>query len=184
MDFSQWLSPEYLLFYVCGAICVVTASMLLISRNTVYCVLALVTNFCSLALVYYALSAPLVAAIQVIVYAGAIMVLFLFVIMFLDLKSLAGEEKTAHSAFRRLAVILGMALFVELILIIVPGFLESSSGVVNPTAEALSKANYGQIAAFSKEMFVDYMWPFELVGVLLMVALLGVVVLARRGEDK
>lgn len=184
MDFSQWLTPEYLLFYVCGAICVVTASMLLISRNTVYCVLALVTNFCSLALVYYALSAPLVAAIQVIVYAGAIMVLFLFVIMFLDLKGMAGKEKASQSAFRRLAAILGMALFVEMVLIITPGFLKINSGIENPSAEALARANYGQIASFSKELFVDYMWPFELVGVLLMVALLGVVVLAKRGEDK
>jgi len=173
-----------ILFYLFGAI-TVTASLLVIAqRNPIYSVLLLIASFGALSGLYVTLDAPFVAVIQIIVYAGAIMVLFLFVVMLLN----APQEQTAEDLDRRSAssvpvVTPGVKVFGTLL----------SLGLVGELVWALSRrsvgGNFGEgsvssVAAIGRTLFSDYAFPFEVTSVLILVALVGAVLLARRGTPE
>jgi NADH-quinone oxidoreductase subunit J len=157
----------------------VLASLLVIAqRNPIYSVLLLVASFGALSGLYVLLDAPFVAAIQIIIYAGAIMVLFLFVVMLLN----APQEETeydakAHPRLRpgpmRFGAVLAAAFALEL-----AWALTRSRGVGGFTAggPAISVADIG------RTLFTEYAFPFEVTSVLILVAMVGAVVLARRGD--
>jgi NADH-quinone oxidoreductase subunit J len=164
------------LFYLFGAIAVIASLLVIAQRNPIHSVLLLIASFGALSGLYVLLDAPFVAVIQIIVYAGAIMVLFLFVVMLLN----APHEQTehdlrAHPLFRpgpmRFGALLAIAFLVELGWALTRG--ERGAGEFG-NAAVTDVAHLGQV------LFTDYAFPFEVTSVLILVAMVGAVVLARR----
>lgn len=166
---------ELVLFIVLGAIAIAAAVGVIIARKAIYSALSLLVNFCSLAGLYLLLNAQFLAAVQVIAYAGAIVVLFLFATMLLG-----GGEETANlkSQISRnyLAIALTAVLFVEVGYVVVSGTLTGTHG--SDTPEAI--AGVGNVQAIGKLLFTDYLLPFELAAVLLLIGIVGAVVLAKK----
>jgi NADH-quinone oxidoreductase subunit J len=163
-----------LLFYLlaCGA--VVSALGMVTARNVVHAVMFMVVNFSLTGLLYLALHAPFIAVVQVAVYAGAIMVLFLFVVMILgDAEASLGEPIRGQRG-------VGLVLIAVLGVLLV---LASAKGVpaVAVRGAAVVPAAFGSPAAVGAALFRDHLLPFEVVGVLLLVAMVGVIVIAGRG---
>ncbi len=158
------------LFYIFAALTVLAAISVVAQRTPVYSALSLIVVLCALAAVYLLLDAEFIAVIQVIVYAGAIMVLFVFVIMLLN----AGRE--APSQRSRIARWLGpplvVAFLAELLLAIWRQFPAASS---HPAAFLDAGP-----AAIGHLLFTNYVLPFEVTSILILVAILGAVVLAKK----
>ena len=159
-----------ILFYIFAAIAVLAALNVVMQRTPVYSALSLIVVLCALAGVYLLLEAEFLAVIQVIVYAGAIMVLFVFVIMLLN----AGHESPSHRS--HLAKWLGApligAFMGEMLMVIWDQF---------PPAAATAPASlYGTPAAIGNLLFRNYALPFEVTSILILVAVLGAVVLAKK----
>lgn len=170
---------DIVLFYVFGAIAVIASLLVVGQRSPIYSVLLLIGSFAALAGLYVLLDAPFVAAIQIIIYAGAIMVVFLFVVMLLNAKQ---EERlrrriVAHGP-HRLGALLGVALLVEL-----AWSLWRASGAhevqaaVGDTGNAQAISSVRQIGHV---LFVDYGFAFEVSSILILIAMVGAVVLAKR----
>lgn len=160
------------LLILLGAVSIASALGLLLSRNAIYAALFLVLNFGVGAVLYIMLNAPFIAVIQVTVYAGAIMVLFVFVIMLLGAERLSGGETTPGFAYQRpLSIILGMVLMV-----LAAYVLFTRAGVPAATSTALVDSSP---TAIGIQLFTTYSFPFEVVSVLLLVAMIGAVVLTR-----
>jgi len=159
-------------FYLFAAISVAASLLVIAQRNPIHSVLLLIASFGALSGLYVLLDAPFVAVIQIIVYAGAIMVLFLFVIMLLNLSDDGAEARhRGRVVFRLGAWIGGGVLAVEL----------SAFFLRVPFPEpATPPAGYGGAEAVATALFVDYLLPFELTSILLLVAVVGAVVLAQR----
>jgi len=158
-----------LIFYSLAAISIAGAIMVVTRKNAVAAALYLVVVMCALAGLFAQLGSLFVAALQVIVYAGAVMVLFLFVIMLLNLKR--DEFGFDSRIFQRvLAFILGALLIAQLILV-VAHFRPFQPG--QPIDPAM-----GNAAAMSKKLFMQYLYPFEIASILLLAAIIGAVVMA------
>ena len=164
------------LFIIFGALALGGALNLLFQRHPINSALSLVVVMMSLAVLYWSLGAEFLAAAQVIVYSGAIMVLFIFVIMLLN----AGEEERTHGS--RAASIVGFPGAAAIFCLLSFVFLSER--------DALGKANVGgdlgngldNIAAVSSMLFTRQLLPFEVTSVLILVAILGAVVLARKEQ--
>jgi NADH-quinone oxidoreductase subunit J len=130
---------------------------------------------------YVLLQAEFVAAIQVIVYAGAIMVLFLFVIMLLRVDR-AEELLSKHRTQRVVGVLLGIALLVGIGVTVMVDLLPGKAG--EKSIETLNTLAGGNTQALAEKLFTDYLLPFEFTSVLLLAAIVGAVILAKRKEDK
>ena len=159
-----------LAFAVIAGIALASALGLVLKRNPIHGALFLVVNLGSVAALYLMMGAEFLAAAQVIVYAGAIMVLFVFAIMVL----IPGREETApdpRRRYRMAAVPVGAALLVELVLVFAA---QRSTPPAPPPPPA------GGVEAIGRLLFTDYLFPFELTSVLLLAAMVGVLVLARR----
>ena len=166
---------EMALFYVFAAISVLASLLVIAQRNPIYSVLLLIASFGALSGLYVLLDAPFVAVIQIIVYTGAIMVLFLFVVMLLN----APHEETVYDEQthplmrpgpRRFGTLLAAVLIVELVLALTK---RGESGV-SPGGAVISVNTIGQL------LFTEYAFAFEVTSVLILVAMVGAVVLARR----
>jgi NADH-quinone oxidoreductase subunit J len=156
-------------FVIVAALAVASALALILKRNPIHGALFLVVNLACVAVLYLSLGAEFLAAAQIIVYAGAIMVLFVFAIMVL----IPGKEETGpdpRRPVRVLALPVGALLFVQLALILRP----RGAGPTGMPAPGGSAESLGQL------LFTDYLFPFELTSVLLLAAMVGVLVLARR----
>jgi len=159
----------YAAFFIVALIATGSALGLILRTNAIHGALFLVVNLGSIAALYLMLGAEFLAAAQVIVYAGAIMVLFVFAIMVL----IPGKEETGpdpRRAARLLALPVGALLLLLLVFVIV-GRLRGA-----PTAGGPS----GSVAALGRLLFTSYLFPFELTSVLLLAAMVGVLLLARR----
>jgi NADH-quinone oxidoreductase subunit J len=161
-------------FYLFGAIAVITSLLVIAQHNPMHSVLLLIASFGALSGLYVLLDAPFVAVIQIIVYAGAIMVLFLFVVMLLN----EPKEDTEEARLRgrvapgvsKAGVLLALALIGEL-----AWALTRSTGSGSfPGGEPTS------VAAIGRLLFVEYSFAFEVTSVLILVAMVGAIVLARR----
>jgi len=158
------------LFYIFAALAVLAAISVVAQRTPIFSALSLIVVLCSLAVVYLLLGAEFIAFIQVIVYAGAIMVLFVFVIMLLN----AGREVPTHRSrmARWLGPPLAAAFLVEIVFAIRQQF---PAGVMHPAPSL----NAGP-AAIGHLLFKNYVLPFEVTSILVLVAILGAVVLAKK----
>jgi len=164
-----------LLFAILATVAIVAALGVVLNRNPLHSALFLVVNFFSLAVMYLMLNAEFLAVVQVIVYAGAIMVLFLFVIMLLNVR---GEEHL-HDRLRKqkpLAVLFSLALLLETVLVLRSNFITGVPGEFPP--ERVNEI--GQVQAIGGVLFTDYLFPFEVTSVLLLVAIVGAIYLAKR----
>lgn len=165
--------PE--LFFAYFAVAIVGASILAITRkNPVYAVLWTLILFIHIAGLYLFLNAEFLAAIQIIIYAGAVLVLFLFVIMLLNLK-IEELEKRFHKQWQ-LSLIAGMVFLIFSVLIL------SQIAVLPPPGSYSVKTiqSEGNIMTVGKVLYTEYLLPFEIASVILLVAILGAVVLAKR----
>jgi NADH-quinone oxidoreductase subunit J len=178
-------------FYIFAAIAVVSAALCILQRNPVSAALWLVTTMFSLAAIFVLLNAQFIAAIQVLVYAGAVMVLFLFVIMLLNLGH-AQSDIRGPSAVATTLVIVGL-LAVELIALLQytprklaaelsqwPTFTDPGTVFVAGQMLQEESAARGVVGAVAAPLFQVYLIPFEITSVLLLVAIIGAVVLAKR----
>ena len=170
------------LFYVFGALAVGTSLLVIGQRNPIYSVLLLIASFGALSGLYILLDSPFAAVTQIIVYAGAIMVLFLFTVMLLNVpREDAAEWDRSHPLNRPGAMRFG-AVLAGLLL------LELSWAVWHVSTRqpmALSETSPGSVAsvaAIGRSIFTDYAFPFEATSVLILVAMVGAVILARRGQ--
>jgi NADH-quinone oxidoreductase subunit J len=162
---------ESIVFYIVSALAIGAALAMVASRNAVHAALFMVGNFALVAVLYLLLRASFIATIQVIVYAGAIMVLFLFVIMMLNV-SQAERPQDRLFGLDSLAPLLAFGLLAVLVFVV--------SGVLPPAATADSGLVFADIQDIGGLLFTRYLYPFEITSVLLLVAMIGAVVLARR----
>ena len=168
-------SVELIVFFLLALTAIGTGLGMLVSRHAVYAALFLVLNFATVAVMYLLLDAPFVALSQVTVYAGAIMVLFLFVIMLLGVEQLAGEFR-----WRDLlpAILLGLVLLGETVYLLFQK-ITLTTGLDSVSGEALADP-----AVVSKLLFTDYLLPFEVTSILLLVAMVGAIVLTKQEKKK
>jgi len=166
---------EPYLFYVMAVASVMAAIYLIFERNPVFSALYLVFTFLNIAVLYILLEAQFIAAVQVIVYTGAIMVLFLFVIMLLRLSK--KEELRDALPFQRIpAVIMGIVLLVVMGLVIKTKLFQGEKGEY--TSAKVESIGHTQL--IGKLLFTDYLLPFEMTSILLFVAIIGAIILAKR----
>ena len=161
------------LFILFAGMAVGCAISMVAQRNPLYGAISLIGVFISLACLYVTLAAPFIAAVQVIVYAGAIMVLVVFVIMLLNVE----EEERQPLRMRSLipiAVGLAAVLFAEAVFIIF--FVQAS-----PATPTRNVSDVGLTSSIGAGLFTGYLLPFEITSILLLMAIVGAITLARRG---
>jgi len=170
---------ETILFYLLAALAIGTSALVIGQRNPMHSIMLLIASFGALAGLYIQLDAPFAAVAQIIVYAGAIMVLFLFVVMLLNApEEDAAEWDQSHPlrqpGVTRFGVLLALLLIVEL-----AWALLRATGLDAPVAQG-DAALVSSVAELGRVLFTDYMFAFEATSILILVAMVGAVVLARR----
>jgi NADH-quinone oxidoreductase subunit J len=168
------MSLPFIIFFLCGILAVAGAILLIAAKEPIHSALSLILVMIALAVLYLLLGAPFVAAIQILVYAGAIMVLFVFVIMLLN----AGvEERTDWSKIAKwIGFPLGLVLLAALAYWLygsVPGQAVATGAAAPPAANTYD---------LSTQLFRKYLFPFEATSILILIAILGALVLARKDE--
>jgi NADH-quinone oxidoreductase subunit J len=169
------MSLPFILFFVLAFIAVAGAVTLILAREPIHSALSLILVMISLAVLYLLLGAEFIAGVQIIVYAGAIMVLFVFVIMLLN----AGVEE--RTDFSKLAKYIGLPLAVFMILEVAYWMARS---IVGRTVANGTVANSTSVSteALSRMIFQQYLLPFEATSILILIAIIGALVLAKKGE--
>jgi NADH-quinone oxidoreductase subunit J len=168
------MNVDLIVFFVLAFVAVAAALGMLLSRNAVYSALFLILNFATIAVFFLILGAPFIAMAQVTVYAGAIMVLFLFVIMLLGAEHI---QRKSGGWQRPLAILLSIVLLVETAtLIFGRGEL---SALIQPAA-----SESGNPTAIGALLYSDFLLPFEITSVLLLAAMVGVIVLTKEPKKK
>lgn len=164
-----------IVFFACALLAVASAVTLIVAREPIHSALSLILVMVALAMLYLLLGAEFIAAVQIIVYAGAIMVLFVFVIMLLNARV---EERTDFSKLAKYAgVPLGFFLLIE----IARWMYGSSAGsTIANGAGAITGAV--STRALSTELFRQYLFNFEATSILILIAILGALVLARKNQ--
>lgn len=165
---------ELLVFFVLAVVAVASALAMITARNLVHGVLFMVVNFVATAVLFLLLNATFLAVVQVAVYAGAIMVLFLFVVMLLGPQPVLFTERTPVQ--RPAALLFGLVLLAVLVAVVSVPMLGGTPGQVTPEVVA----RVGNPRLVGELLFSRYVLPFEIVSVLLLVAMIGAVVLAKR----
>jgi NADH-quinone oxidoreductase subunit J len=166
------MQPGLIVVYAVIAVVIVgTAAGMLLSRNSVYSALFLVLNFATVAILYLILGAPFISLVQITVYAGSIMVLFLFVIMLLGAEKMPRGEPLGNQ--RPIALILGGVFVAELVLYLIYRGGMSTLMVSPPAVDFASPAAVGAV------LFTKYALPFEVTGFILLVATVGAILLTR-----
>ncbi|WP_214472193.1 NADH-quinone oxidoreductase subunit J [Mesorhizobium sp. dw_380] len=161
-------------FLLFAAASVVTALTLVLARNPVHSALALMACFLQVSAIFVLLEAPLLAVIQIFVYVGAIMVLFLFVIMMIDVREAVLQRFLPGSNLPVLVLLVLLA--VEMLVLV----LRSDRFSV---AELVATRTGGEVRHLSTTLFADYLLPFEVASVILLAALVGAIVLARKEPE-
>lgn len=165
---------EKALFIVFAAVAVASALNILVQRNPLQGALSLIVTLASLSAIYVTLHAQFLAAIQIVVYAGAIMVLFVFVIMLLNVpKDQPQIEK--QKWLRYLAIPFAGLLMAEMFYVI-----RSVKPIALPAMSEGAGDAVGTVSSIGKALFTDYLLPFEVTSVLILMAVVGALVLARR----
>jgi len=168
------MNLEIVLFIIFASICAVSAVLMVTRPSPVISALFLVLNFCSLAGLYLTLNAQFIAVAQVIVYAGAIMVFFLFVIMLLNPE----REKRFFEQKAKLRIFIIAIVALVLLQVVYIIFLSSPSEKIS--SDAARSKETGTVENIGREMFTNYVLPFEAAGFLLLAATIGALVLAKK----
>ena len=165
------MTPQIAVFLVLAAVAVAGAVSLILQREPIHSALSLIAVMVAIAGLYLLQGAEFVAAVQIIVYGGAIMVLFVFVIMLLN----AGEEERTNVS--RMARLVGVPLGIAFLVEVAYGIGRATAHLGPAVAEAVSTRDLSTL------LFRDYVFPFELTSILILIALLGALVLARREDS-
>jgi NADH-quinone oxidoreductase subunit J len=172
-------TASYILFWILALISIGSALMVVLARNPVRSALFLVVTFLAIAVFYVTLSAQFLAAVQVMVYAGAIMVLFLFVIMLLNL-SAPEALKERGTIQRPIALALGAVFITALI------FSQALLEMPSHPAQAADVEKLGTVQTIGLSLYnpnLPWLFPFEITSILLLIAVIGAIVLAKRKLD-
>jgi NADH-quinone oxidoreductase subunit J len=169
---------EAIVFYTLAVFTLGFGVLVITARNTVHSVLFLVANFLCVAVLYVALAAVFLAVIQVLVYAGGIVVLYLFVVMLVNLKAIP-EARVDPRRRSRLGFVLAAALLAEVSAILV---YAGSRSPMAPAPGAPATPAPGNTETVGWLLYTDYLVPFEVASVLLLVAMIGAILLARKQE--
>jgi NADH-quinone oxidoreductase subunit J len=174
---------QAVLFYVFGAATVGFSLLVVLQKSPIYSVLMLIGSFGALAGLYVLLDAPFTAVTQIIIYAGAIMVLFLFVVMLLNVpREDAAEYDRTHPldnpTVRYAGGVLVVVLAAELGWSVWHASTRHGTGIGDVTP-----GNVSSVAEIGRKLFTDYAFPFEVTSILILVAMVGAVILARRIEE-
>ncbi|MYB09900.1 MAG: NADH-quinone oxidoreductase subunit J [Acidimicrobiia bacterium] len=170
---------ETAVFIVCAAIVLAGALGVVLARNPVHAALSLVGTLFGMAVLFLNLEAHFLAAVQIIVYAGAIVVLFLFVIMLLGVDRLEDLSVEPITGQRTLAILVGLGTFV----LAVAFLLSSSIGPSGPqilTLDITDQSTYSNLRQIADVLFTDYVYAFEATAALLTISVVGAVVMSRR----
>lgn len=166
------MSTTVILFWFLSALALLSATMVLISKNPVHSILWLIVVFFAISGHYILLNAQFIAIVNLIVYAGAIMVLFLFVVMLMNLNNASEPQK--NTRLRLAGTITGGCLMLIMIDVV-----RSAAEVKDATA-TVKEGNIGLIKTLGKVLFVDYVVPFEITSVLFLSAMIGAVVIGKK----
>ena len=164
------MSAALVIFFVLAGLAVLGAVALIVQSHPIHSALSLILVMLSLAGLYLLMGAEFVAAVQIIVYGGAVMVLFIFVIMLLN----AGEEERTN--FSKLATFAGVPLALALASIIAVAIARSSGNIPATAASGAITST----KTLSMMLFSDFVYPFELTSFLILIAIVGAIVLAQR----
>lgn len=170
------MTAESIVFYTLATFILAFGILVITARNTVHSVLFLVVNFLFVAALYASLGAQFLAVIQVLVYAGGIVVLYLFVVMLVNLKRPPEVHKDPHRR-SRLALVLSCVLLAEIAAIAVWGYARPAVAAAAPLTPVSAAGNVEQVGWL---LYTDYLVPFEVASMLLLVAMVGAIILARR----
>ena len=176
------MQAEMILFLILAVVAVASAVAMLLARNPVYSAVFLILNFSTIALFYLMLNAPFIAMAQITVYAGAIMVLFLFVIMLLGGEQVHQKEELPWQ--RTLAVALGLILLGEFVYTLTVGQAGLPGMQISSQAPAaVDGMAFGSPIAIGDSLFKQYILPFEVTAVLLLVAMIGAIVITQKKKS-
>jgi len=167
---------DKILFIVFGAFAVIGALGTITRKNIIHALLLLVFTFLNVAGIFFLTQAYFVAMIQILVYAGAIMVLFVFVIMFLNLRTFQMEEQT-HRRQRWIALVLAVLVLAEFVVVLAGITFTSAKGGLSPDQVA---AAGGNSKVFGEALFNNMLLPFEVASVILLVAMVGAIILVKK----
>ena len=163
---------ETITFYMLGGLILLFAVLVVSTRNTVHGIIFLVIDFLVVALLYASMNSMFVAAIQVLVYAGGIVVLYLFVVMLVNHKR-PPEEYADPNRRNWLGAAMTAAVLGELVII-------GAYASLRPAAVSASATKVGYVEETAMVLYTDYLIPFEVASILLLVAMVGAIILARR----
>ncbi len=177
--------PETLIFYVLSGLVILASALVIGQRNPMYSVMMLILAFAALAGLYIQLDAPFVAVAQIIIYAGALMVLFLFVVMLLNAPQEDGAEWDRLHPLRRPGMVRFGALLALLLIAQLGWALSRMNSLDAPVGSRTSAETVSSVRELGRVLFTDHMFAFEATSILILVAMVGAVVLARReGEEE
>lgn len=168
------MSIELLMFIVFALIAVVSSVMVVTRKNAIISAIFLILNFFALAGLYLLLNAQFIAVVQVIVYAGAIMVLFLFVIMLLNQHDEPASDKRKRK-IKTFGAIIAALIFIQIVYIV---FYQSPNK--NIAADKATSIEIGKISTIGNLLYTNYVLPFMVAGFLLLAATIGAIVLAKK----
>src|SRR5680860_722588 len=171
---------EKTLFIIFAALAIGGALGVITRKNIVHALILLIFTFLNVAAIFILTEAFFLAVLQVLVYAGAIMVLFTFVIMFLNLREFA-EMEQLHPTQKWAALILAPIMLAEFVYVFVSASFSSVGGDWTP--EAIASAG-GNVKAMGITLFNDMLLPFEVAGLMLLAAMVGAIVLGRKEEEE
>jgi NADH-quinone oxidoreductase subunit J len=167
---------ERILFIIFAVLTVAGGVGTITRRNVIHALLLLVFTLINIAAIFFLTQAYFLAMVQILVYAGAIMVLFVFVLMFLNLRTFEQEEQT-HRGQRWIALVLSVLVLAEFVIILAGITFTSARGGWSP--DAITAAG-GSTRVFSQELFNTMLLPFEVASVILLVAMVGAIILVKR----
>ena len=167
------MSAPLLIFFLLGAVAIIGALSLILQKHPIHSALSLIVVMVALAGLYLLMGAEFVAAVQIIVYGGAIMVLFVFVIMLLN----AGEEE--RTKFSKIAKFAGLPLALALTGLLAAAMVRHGGAIANPA----SPGALANTSSLSTQLFTTFVYPFELTSFLILVAIMGALVLAQREKS-
>jgi NADH-quinone oxidoreductase subunit J len=174
--------PEIITFYLFAALTVVASLLVIAQRNPMYSVMLLIVSFGGLSGLYIQLEAPFVAVAQIIIYAGAIMVLFLFVVMLLNAPKEDAADWDRSHPLRQPGVARWGTLLAALLIVQLASALMAVSEYKTPVGAQSDATTVNKVADMGRSIFTRHTFAFEATSILILVAMVGAVVLARREE--
>ena len=171
-----------LFFYFFSTIAVFSATMVTISRNTIYSVFFLILVFVSVSILFIMIGAEFLGMIMLIVYVGAVAVLFLFVVMMLNISEQERKQPDRKGFINNISVglIVGAIIFLEL-LVVIGGWKYKGNFI--PLSEANLDVNYSNTHALGNVLYTDYIHLFQIAGMILLVAMIGAITLTFRKRE-